>query len=118
MSSMAGNTRFLAANILRPLLHNSAMKISLIDIGSNLTHESFTPDRYAVIERALSRGVRRQVVTGTDAASSHQAAALAAAHPALLSSTAGVHPHHAQSFDASQRAELCDLLSLPQVVAV
>jgi TatD DNase family protein len=94
------------------------MKISLIDIGSNLTHDSFARDRDDVMARALAAGVGRQVVTGADMASSGQAAALAAAHPALLSSTAGVHPHHAQSFDASRRAELRDLLSLPQVVAV
>jgi TatD DNase family protein len=94
------------------------MKISLIDIGSNLTHESFTADRDAVMARALDAGVRRQVVTGTDGASSTQAAALAAAHPALLSSTAGVHPHHAQSFDASLREQLSLLLRRPEVVAV
>jgi TatD DNase family protein len=94
------------------------MKISLIDIGSNLTHDSFAADRDAVMARALDAGVRRQVVTGTDAASSNQAAALAAGHPAMLSSTAGVHPHHAQSFDAPLREQLSLLLRLPQVVAV
>ena len=94
------------------------MKISLIDIGSNLTHESFAPDRDAVMARALDAGVRRQVVTGTDAASSIQAAALAAAHPALLSSTAGIHPHHAHSFDAPLRDRLSELLRRPEVVAV
>ena len=65
------------------------MKISLIDIGSNLTHESFAPDRDAVMARALDAGVRRQIVTGTDLANSDLAAALAAEHPQLLSSTAG-----------------------------
>jgi TatD DNase family protein len=35
-----------------------------------------------------------------------------------LSSTAGVHPHHAQSFDAARREELSDLLRRPRVVAV
>jgi TatD DNase family protein len=94
------------------------MKISLIDIGSNLTHDSFSHDLDAVMARALDAGVRRQVVTGTDAASSNQAAALAAAHPALLSSTAGIHPHHAQKFDGSLREELSGLLRRPEVVAV
>jgi TatD DNase family protein len=94
------------------------MKISLIDIGSNLTHDSFARDRDEVMARALAAGVGRQVVTGADMASSGQAAALAAAHPALLSSTAGVHPHHASTFDVAASARLCDLLSLPQVVAV
>jgi TatD DNase family protein len=94
------------------------MKISLIDIGSNLTHDSFAQDRDAVMARAFDAGVRRQVVTGTDGASSNQAATLAALHPAVLSSTAGIHPHHAQSFDASLRARLSELVRRPQVVAV
>jgi TatD DNase family protein len=98
--------------------YNGGMKISLIDIGSNLTHDSFAPDRDAVMARAREAGVRRQVVTGADLESSKQAAALAAAHPDQLSSTAGVHPHHAKNFDAAGRAELDDLVHRPQVVAV
>jgi len=94
------------------------LSLDLIDIGSNLTHESFTDDRDAVIARALQAGVRRQIVTGADLASSRAAAALAASHPLRLWSTAGVHPHHAQSFAVSQRAELIDLLNLNCVVAV
>jgi len=68
--------------------------------------------------RALEAGVRRQIVTGTDLANSGAAAALAAGHPAMLSSTAGIHPHHARSFDASRHDELRDLLHRPHVVAV
>jgi TatD DNase family protein len=94
------------------------MKIALIDIGSNLTHDSFSVDRDAVMARALEAGVRRQIVTGADMPGSQQAAALAAAHPEYLSSTAGVHPHHAQSFDGSRHSELQDLLQKPGVVAV
>ena len=94
------------------------MKISLIDIGSNLTHASFAQDLDEVMARALRAGVRHQVVTGADMTSSLEAAALAAAHPAHLSSTAGVHPHHAKSFDHARRAELCALLRQPKVVAV
>src|ERR1700674_2953585 len=88
------------------------LSLDLIDIGSNLTHDSFAEDRDAVMKRALQAGVRRQVVTGADLASARQAAALAASHPAHLWSTAGVHPHHAQSFTASQRNELIDLLKV------
>jgi TatD DNase family protein len=94
------------------------MKISLIDIGSNLTHGSFAQDRDEVMARALEAGVRRQIVTGTDMASSSQAAALAGAHAAQLSSTAGVHPHHAHSFDAALGEQLSLLLRRPAVVAV
>ena len=94
------------------------MSLDLIDIGSNLTHDSFKADRDAVMARALQAGVRRQIITGADLAGSAQAAALAADHPSRLWSTAGVHPHHAQSFDASHGAALLELLRRPQVVAV
>jgi len=94
------------------------LSLDLIDIGSNLTHDSFKADRDAVMARALQAGVRRQIITGADLAGSAQAAALAADHPSRLWSTAGVHPHHAQSFDASHGAALLELLRRPQVVAV
>lgn len=94
------------------------MSLDLIDIGSNLTHASFVADRDAVMARALQAGVRRQIITGADLISSREAAALAAQHPACLWSTAGVHPHHAQTFDISQREELLEMLRLAPVVAV
>jgi TatD DNase family protein len=90
----------------------------LIDIGSNLTHSSFAADLEAVMDRAATAGVRRQVVTGADLASSRAAAALAAAHPGVLWSTAGVHPHHATELQPGTREELEEMLSLPRVVAV
>jgi TatD DNase family protein len=89
----------------------------LIDIGSNLTHDSFAADRALVIARAAAAGVTRQVVTGADVAGSRAAAALAATD-AKLWSTAGVHPHHATSFDAGRCEELRELLLHPKVVAV
>jgi TatD DNase family protein len=94
------------------------LSLDLIDIGSNLTHDSFAPDRDAVMTRALQAGVRRQIITGADLAASREAAALAAAHPSRLWSTAGVHPHYAQSFSPSHRNELLELLSPKLVVAV
>ena len=44
------------------------MSLDLIDIGANLTHDSFAEDRDAVMTRALQAGVRRLVVTGADLA--------------------------------------------------
>lgn len=94
------------------------MNVELVDIGANLTHESFAADREAVRARAEATGVTRMVVTGADLAGSREAAALAAAAPARLWSTAGVHPHHATRLDATTRDELLELLRQPQVVAV
>jgi TatD DNase family protein len=90
----------------------------LIDIGSNLTHDSFAGDLPEVIARAMRVGVTRQVVTGADLASSRAAAALAEAHPGVLWSTAGVHPHHAADFDLGRAEELRELLNRRRVVAV
>jgi TatD DNase family protein len=90
----------------------------LVDIGSNLTHSSFAPDLEQVIGRAVEAGVSRQVVTGTDLASSRAAADLAARHPRMLWSTAGLHPHHAAAFEPALAARFEELLALPQVVAV
>lgn len=90
----------------------------LVDIGSNLTHESFAADREAVLARAVAAGVTRQVVTGADLQGSVAAANLAGEHDGMLWSTAGVHPHHARGFDPSQRSGFLELLARPQVVAV
>jgi len=92
--------------------------LELIDIGANLTHQSFAVDLLAVIDRAITSGVRRLVVTGADLAGSRAAAALAQAHPGVLWSTAGVHPHHAAGFVPSDREKLRELLAHSRVVAV
>jgi TatD DNase family protein len=94
------------------------LTLDLIDIGANLTHDSFAADLDAVMARAFDAGVRRQIITGADLAGSHRAAELAARQPTRLWSTAGVHPHHAQSFGGAQRGELIDLLRRKQVVAI
>ena len=91
--------------------------MELIDIGANLTHDSFAADLDLVMSRALRAGVRRQIVTGADVASSRAAAKLAELHPAHLRSTAGIHPHHAAGYCAGRRAELEELLQHPHVVA-
>jgi TatD DNase family protein len=90
----------------------------LIDIGANLTHESFTADREEVLQRAVAAGVTRMLVTGSSVAGSTAAIHLAQQHPALLRATAGVHPHHASELDQDAYALLQQLLRSPQVLAV
>jgi TatD DNase family protein len=92
--------------------------MDLIDIGANLTHDSFDADREEVIERALARGVRRMIVTGSTAQSSEEAARLAASQPGRLFATAGVHPHHAASYTPQVNETLLRLLGQDGVVAV
>jgi TatD DNase family protein len=94
------------------------MGMDLIDIGANLTHDSFEADREEVIERALACGVRRMIVTGSTAQSSEGAQRLAASQPGRLYATAGVHPHHAASYTAQVNETLLRLLGQDGVVAV
>ncbi|HEU5398574.1 MAG TPA: TatD family hydrolase [Gammaproteobacteria bacterium] len=88
----------------------------LIDIGANLTHDSFDADRTEVMARARKAGVTRFIVTGSDAAHSRRALELAREHPDVIFATAGVHPHHAKDCTDATPAELRELLAQPEVV--
>ena len=90
----------------------------LIDIGANLTHDSFDADRDAVISRAAAAGVTRMVVTGASCPSSQQAVELARLQPSVLYATAGIHPHYATEYDEQAAQLLTQLAALPEVVAV
>lgn len=97
--------------------HNPGMR-DFVDIGLNLTHDSFDTDRDAVIEEALAAGVSRMILTGTSVTSSARAAELGLERPGVLFATAGIHPHHASEFDDSSLTALSQLLENPPVVAV
>jgi len=92
--------------------------MQLIDIGVNLTHDSFDCDRDAVIARAQAAGVVQMVVTGASREHSPKALALARAHPGVLFATAGVHPHHAIEYTDECDLEMRALHAEPEVVAV
>ncbi len=91
---------------------------SLIDIGINLAHDSFDPDRESVIARAVAAGVVQMLVTGSSGASTRQAIEMARTHPGVLFATAGVHPHHAAELTEELLVELRQLATVQQVVAV
>jgi len=90
----------------------------LVDIGANLTHESFRPDFDAVLARAREAGVAQILVTGASAGGSRAAQALAQDHSGFLFATAGVHPHHAHEYDDATDALLRELAATPEVKAV
>ncbi|RAP58131.1 TatD family hydrolase [Oleiagrimonas sp. MCCC 1A03011] len=92
--------------------------MELIDIGANLTHESFAHDFDAVLERARTHDVAQIMVTGASREGSEQALALAKTHPGRLFATAGVHPHHAVEYDADTDALLRRLADEAEVKAV
>ncbi len=100
--------------------HSTATVAStpLIDIGINLTHDSYEADRDEVIERARAAGVTQLIVTGSSLASTRKAIALAQQRPQQLFATAGVHPHHAAELTAEHAGELLQLARQPEVVAV
>jgi len=105
------NTAFFRADA-------TAVSPALIDIGINLTHDSYDNDRDAVLARAASAGVVQMVVTGASGEGSRKAAELATAHPGRLFATAGVHPHHATGLTPDLATELEKLARTPEVVAV
>lgn len=90
----------------------------LIDIGANLTHDSFDADRDDVIRRAYSVGVTRMILTGSSVQSSLDAVALAERSPDMFHATAGVHPHHATDYDDAVHATLAELAPRAAVVAI
>ena len=96
----------------------TAVSPALVDIGINLTHDSYDSDRDAVMARAAAAGIVQMVITGASGEGSRKAAALAHAHPGVLYATAGVHPHHATELTTDLMHELEGLAHRPEVVAV
>ncbi len=90
---------------------------NLVDIGANLTHESFQSDLEVVIKDAEQAGVTRLVVTGASEVGSQQAAQLAS-HYENVFSTAGIHPHHASECSSDTISVLKEFCAQPKVVAV
>lgn len=92
--------------------------MELIDIGCNLTHDTFDHDRQAVIERARQAGIVQMVITGASEEGSTAALQLAREYPGELFATAGVHPHHAIDYTDQTDRLLRDLTEANEVVAV
>jgi TatD DNase family protein len=92
--------------------------MELIDIGCNLTHDSFDSDRAQVLERAAQAGVVQLVVTGASEEGSKAALAQAQAHPGRLFATAGVHPHRAGEYTDETDALIRELVTCEGMVAV
>ena len=90
----------------------------MIDIGLNLSHESFKPDFSAVIQRALDAGVTQGILTGASQQGSLDAYELTQSYPELFYSTAGVHPHYSNEYKADVHKTLEDLVEHDKVVAV
>ncbi|GHE22995.1 preprotein translocase subunit TatD [Halomonas urumqiensis] len=93
----------------------------LVDIGANLTHESFARDLEAVLTRARAAHVTTLILTGTDREHAEQAVDMARQHSDRaphLYATAGVHPHDASQWNTSLETAMRNLHHQPEVVAV
>lgn len=92
---------------------------ALIDIGLNLANHRFKDDWEQVLARAHAVGVERFMLTGTSLEISREVALLTEKMaPGTGYFTAGVHPHYASGLTAAALAELRELLSHPNAVAV
>lgn len=90
----------------------------LTDICFNFTHRAYDKKRRAVLDRALDAGVTTMIVTGSTLDESRRALTLAHRYPQFLFATAGVHPHHAESWDALCDAGIRKLSHSPKLVAI
>ena len=89
-----------------------------IDIGANLTHESFKYDLNTALANAKLTGVIHIIITGTNLASSVAASNLTKLNPSYLSSTVGFHPHTADNVEESDFKRAIELIESKNVVAI
>ena len=87
----------------------------LIDSHTHLLRLEVSPE--AAVEGAAEDGVLAVVNVGTDVGDSQKGAALAAALPNVYSA-AGIHPHNAGTYTASDLEVLAELSESPGVVAL
>ncbi len=93
----------------------------MIDIGLNLSHDSFDHDRAEVIQRALDHDVTGFILTGASESGATKAYELTQEYPELMWSTAGIHPHYSNTWQDAENAtaeHLRQLLQHEKVVAV
>ena len=92
--------------------------MQLIDIGANLTHESFENDFEQVVADAKSAKLSHIILTGTDLVTSKAAQKMAAKQPDFFSSTVGFHPHIAKSVSSIELSAAKFLSCAAHVVAI
>jgi TatD DNase family protein len=92
--------------------------MELVDIGANLSHDSFRHDLPQVLERARTAGVAQMIVTGASESESRAAHDIASEYPGVLFATAGVHPHLAREWRDDTACVIRELAQSPIVVAV
>ncbi|MFQ3362943.1 MAG: TatD DNase family protein, partial [Woeseiaceae bacterium] len=90
----------------------------LIDIGANLTHSDYTSDLDIIINEALNANIKKLIVTGSNNDESIKAYNLTKEYEKILYSTAGVHPHYAETYNKSVENSIYELSKHNSVVAI
>ena len=93
---------------------------SFIDIA-NLTHESYEKDMEQVLDRALTQGVKKIIITGACPHSNQEAIKLTErfqAHKIELYTTLGIHPHEAKQFNHQIAKDILACSAITQVKAI
>ena len=80
--------------------------MKFIDIGANLTHESFSSDLTAILEDARKEGVIHVILTGTDLQTNLNAIKLTKKYSSFLSSQQNLQYHLISS--KVMKAGLCN----------
>jgi len=88
-----------------------------IDAHCHLNDEQFADDLADVIARAQTAGVRAIITAGTDVASSRASVALAERF-AIVYAVVGIHPQHADTWNAETYAAIRDLALQRKVVGI
>jgi len=92
--------------------------MKLVDTHCHLDFDKYDADLDAVIERAVSAGVERIVVPGTDTASTKKVSEIAGKYPSVFFA-AGIHPHEADRYTAADMDTLRHIvLDADKVVAI
>src|SRR5262245_21507795 len=78
---------------------------TFVDSHVHLADVAFDQDRDDVIRRARLSGARALLCIGESVPAAERARAIADAHRGFVYFTAGVHPHHAHTFDAVRDSE-------------
>ncbi|MCL1068867.1 TatD family hydrolase [Shewanella olleyana] len=89
-----------------------------IDIAVNLLSSRLAADINSVISNAVEHHVSPLIVIGSDIAESIESATLCQQYPQQLYSTAGIHPHHASSWNEDSPEQLTLLAANKHVVAI
>ena len=96
---------------------SSTSRTGLIDIGANLTDDSFDDDRREVLQRAWDSGITQIIVTGASIKGSEDSVLLANNYDSLFA-TVGIHPHHAEQTNDDVLARLTELAQDQKVKAI